>query len=88
MVGKTRQKKFVIFQEKDKNQSGTIHLDHIVEIFRMYEVMSKEYNSKFKCILLQVNLEQSAVQKLSDERGLVTKADFIKLAGLWRSHGG
>ena len=26
-----------------------------------------------------MNLDQSAVQKLTDERGLVTKADFIKL---------
>ena len=25
-------------QEKDKNQSGTIHVDQIAEIFRMYEV--------------------------------------------------
>ena len=31
------------FQENDKNQSGIIDLDHIVEIFRMYEEMSKEY---------------------------------------------
>ena len=55
-------------------------MDHIVEVFRMYEVISKEYNGKFKCsIIIQVNLEQSAVHKLTDERGLVTKTDFIKL---------
>ena len=46
----------------------------------MYEVISKEYNGIFKCsIIIQVNLEQSAVHKLTDERGLVTKTDFIKL---------
>ena len=55
-------------------------MDHIVEVFRMYEVISKEYKGKFKCsIIIQVNLEQSAVHKLTDERGLVTKTDFIKL---------
>ena len=55
-------------------------MDHIVEVFRMYEVMSKENNGIFKCsIIIQVNLEQSAVHKLTDERGLVTKTDFIKL---------
>ena len=46
----------------------------------MYEVISNEYNGRIKCIfIIKVHLEQSAVQKLTDERGLVTKADFIKL---------
>ena len=45
----------------------------------MYEVMPIK-NGRFRCyITIQVNLEQSAVQKLTDQMGLVTKADFIKL---------
>ena len=34
---------FLFFQEKDKGQTGFIHVDTVSEIFRMYEVSQQLY---------------------------------------------
>ena len=52
------------FQERDKNQSGRITLEQLEDIFRIY----------------QVDLDEKTIAKVTDERGEVSKEDFVRIA--------
>ena len=54
----------ICFQERDKNQSGRITLEQLEDIFRIY----------------QVDLDEKTIAKVTDERGEVSKEDFVRIA--------
>jgi len=53
-----------IFQERDKNSSGTITFDQLEEIYRVY----------------QVELDDGRASRVADEAGLISKEEFIQFA--------
>lgn len=53
-----------IFQERDKAQTGNITYDQLAEIYRIYEV----------------DLDEGRAARITDENGLIAKADFVTLA--------
>jgi len=52
-----------IFQERDKAGNGTLDMEMVHDIFRIYEV----------------DLDEAASSKYADAEGLVTKAEFVRL---------
>lgn len=52
-----------IFDERDPNETGFITHDHIVDIFKLY----------------QVNLDEDVVKKMADEHGNMSRENFLQL---------
>jgi len=53
-----------IFQDRDKNQNGKISFEQLEDIFRIY----------------QVDLDERASNKITDDNGDISKEDFVKIA--------
>jgi len=53
-----------IFMERDKNQTGKITYEQLEDIFRIY----------------QVELDDKTISKVTDDKGEVSKDDFVKIA--------
>ena len=66
-------------QEWDKNQTGSISLEQMTEIYRIYKVRMRNQNYIFLFSKhLQVELKIESVKSRLDTNGQIKKSDFIE----------
>ena len=66
-------------QDRDKSQSGRISYEQLEDIFRIYQVWSV-WEVLGNNPVMQVDLDERAASKITDENGDISKEDFVKIA--------
>jgi hypothetical protein len=70
-----------VLQDRDRQQTGKISYDQLEDIFRIYQVRVRVVVQWW--ILLtccQVDLDERAAAKITDDEGDISKEDFVKIA--------
>ena len=71
----------LLSQDRDKTQSGKISYEQLEDIFRIYQVRAKHFPPHLIIeTITQVELDEKAASKITDENGEIAKEDFIKIS--------